>query len=80
MREFHIDGRVYRAYEPDEIASTVSASPSSRRNMALEQAIRLMGSNEDFGPLMLACRRAAEYIHCGGHSPATRVNALKFHP
>jgi hypothetical protein len=41
------------------------------RKAALSKVNRLMGTANDVGPLMYACRRQAEYVHRGGHSPQT---------
>lgn len=78
MREMVIDGRVYAAYEPDEIiCATPASAPNVRKMRRVEQLSRLFGNHERVGPLGSACRRSAENVHRGGHSPQTERARLR---
>ncbi len=76
MRERYIKGIGWcREYSPEELTATPEAPTNSRRAKELAFLLRVMGTSGEPGPLMIACRKAAEYRHIGGHSPATRRRA-----
>lgn len=77
MRRFEIDGRSYVGYEPDELGAPPVAPRNHPKTAELSMLSRLFGSWRESGPLMDACRRAAEFESRGGHSPSTMRRARR---
>lgn len=73
------DGEIhrFREYGPDELGSETTAPFNHPRTAELAMLTRLFGSHDKSGPLMDACRRSAEHVHRGGHSPATQRQARR---